>query len=156
MFGRAGAEGKPPRLVRRLHDPRSVCRTGAAGGAAIGSGPSIVAAWGAGEKTVGADKAYHRRNFAAACRKQSIAPHVACKEGVNIPSWDGRRTRARSSYRLSQRIRKQVEEIFRGIKTVGGLRRSRYRGRERMQAWGYFVVAASNLLRMARLSLAGA
>ena len=79
-------------------------------------------------------------------------PHVACKDGVRVSGLDGRTT-SKESYRLSQRIRKRVEEIFGWIKTVGGLRRSRYRGLERTQAWGYFVVAAYNLLRMARLSL---
>lgn len=106
-------------------------------------------------KTVGADKAYHRKDFVAGCRAQNIAPHVACKDGVSVPGLDGRTT-AKAIYRVSQRIRKRVEEIFGWIKTVGGLRRSRYRGRERTQAWGYFVVSTYNLLRMARLSLAGA
>ena len=68
---------------------------------------------------------------------------------------DGRTTR-KESYRVSQRIRKRVEEIFGWVKTVGGLRRSRYRGKERTQAWGYFVAGTYNLLRIARRSLAGA
>lgn len=105
-------------------------------------------------KTVGADKAYHRKDFVAACREQGIAPHVACKDGVSVPGLDGRTT-PKESYRVSQRIRKRVEEIFGWIKTVGGLRRSRYRGRERTQAWGYFVAGTYNLLRLARLELAG-
>lgn len=105
-------------------------------------------------KTVGADKAYHRKDFVAACRAGDIAPHVACKDGVNVPGLDGRTT-TKDSYRISQKIRKQVEEIFGWIKTVGGLRRSRYRGRERTQAWGYFVAGTYNLLRLARLNLAG-
>ncbi len=106
-------------------------------------------------KSVGADKAYHRKDFVAACRAQNIAPHVACKGGVSVPGLDGRTT-TRKSYRVSQSIRKRVEEIFGWIKTVGGLRRSRYRGKERTQAWGYFVAGTYNLLRMARLSQAGA
>jgi len=106
-------------------------------------------------KTVGADKAYHRKDFVAECRAQNIAPHVACKEGVKVAGLDGRTT-AHESYRVSQRIRKRVEEIFGWIKTVGGLRRSRYRGRERTQAWGFFVAGTYNLLRMARLELASA
>lgn len=106
-------------------------------------------------KTLGADKAYHRRDFVAECQRQSIAPHVACKEGVRVPGLDGRTT-TKAGYRLSQRIRKRLEEIIGWINTVGGLRRSRYRGKERTQAWAYFVVAAYNLLRMARLSLAKA
>jgi hypothetical protein len=67
-----------------------------------------------------------------------------------VPGLDGRTTR-KGGYQTSQRIRKRVEEIFGWIKTVGGLRRSRYRGRERTQAWGYFVAGTYNLLRMARL-----
>jgi transposase len=103
-------------------------------------------------RTIGADKAYHRKEFVDGCRRLNIVPHVACKDGVRVSGLDGRTT-SKESYRLSQRIRKRVEEIFGWIKTVGGLRRSRYRGLERTQAWGYFVVAAYNLLRMARLSL---
>lgn len=104
-------------------------------------------------KTVGADKAHHRKDFVAGCREQDIAPHVACRDGVSLPGLDGRTT-TKESCRVSQRIRKRVEEIFGWIKTVGGLRRSRYRGRERTQAWGCFVVGTYNLLRMARLSVA--
>jgi hypothetical protein len=66
------------------------------------------------------------------------------------------RTTGKESYRISQKTRKRVEEIFGWIKTVGGLRRSRYRGRERTQAWGYFVAGTYNLLRLARLELASA
>ncbi len=106
-------------------------------------------------KTLGADKAYHRKAFVAACRAAAMAPHVACKERVSVPGLDGRTT-AQESYRVSQRIRKRVEEIFGWVKTVGGLRRSRYRGRERTQAWGYFVAGTYNLLRIARLELARA
>lgn len=106
-------------------------------------------------KTMGADKGYHRKDFVDGCRQRAIAPHVACKATVNLPGLDGRTT-TRRGYQTSQRIRKQVEEIFGWIKTVGGLRRSRYRGRERTQAWGYFVAGTYNLLRMARLDLASA
>ena len=106
-------------------------------------------------KTMGADKAYHRKDFVSACRGRAIAPHVACKDGVNLAGLDARTT-TRSGYQTSQRIRKRVEEIFGWIKTVGGFRRSRYRGRERTQAWGCFVAGTYNLLRMARLELAAA
>ena len=104
-------------------------------------------------KTVGADKGYHQKDFITACRKRGIAPHVACKKGVNLAGLDGRTT-TRRGYQTSQRIRKRVEEIFGWIKTVGGLRRSRYRGLERTQAWGYFVAVTYNLLRLARLGAA--
>lgn len=104
-------------------------------------------------ETVGADKGYHRQAFVSGCRERRIAPHVACKEGVHHAGLDGRTTR-QSGYRTSQRLRKRVEEIIGWVKTVGGLRRSRYRGRERTQAWGYFVAGTYNLLRLARLELA--
>ncbi len=103
-------------------------------------------------KTLGADKACHRKDFVAACRAEAMAPHVACQERVRVPGLDGRTT-AQERSRVSQRIRKRVEEIFGWIQTVGGLRRSRYRGRERTQAWGDFVAGTDNLLRIARLEL---
>jgi transposase len=106
-------------------------------------------------KTVGADKAYHRKDFVSECRERMIVPHVACKEGVNLAGLDAR-TAPKRGYQTSQRIRKLVEEIFGWVKTVGGLRRSRYRGRERTQAWSYFVAGTYNLLRMARLELTSA
>jgi transposase len=106
-------------------------------------------------KTVGADKGYHRNDFITACRERNISPHVACKERVKLEGLDGRTT-TRRGYQTSQRIRKRVEEIFGWIKTVGGLRRSRYRGLERTQAWGYFVAATYNLVRLAKLGQASA
>lgn len=108
---------------------------------------------GARPTTIGADKGYHQRAFVAGCRERGISPHVACKDGVHVPGLDGRTT-ARQGCRTSQRIRKRVEEIFGWIKTVGGLRRTRYRGIERTQAWAYFVAGTYNLLRMARLEAA--
>jgi transposase len=108
---------------------------------------------GVAPKTLGADKNYHQKGFVSGCRAREIIPHVACKTGVKVAGLDGRTTRRRS-YRVSQRIRKRVEEIIGWIKTVGGLRRSRYRGLERTQAWGYFVAGTYNLLRLARLGTA--
>lgn len=105
-------------------------------------------------RTVGADKNYHQQKFVSGCRQRQISPPVACKEKAHATGLDGRTT-CGTGYRISQRIRKRVEEIIGWIKTVGGLRRSRYRGMERSQAWGYFVVGTYNLLRMARLALAG-
>jgi transposase len=106
-------------------------------------------------KTVGADKAYHQKAFVQGCREREVSPHAARKEGVNVPGLDARTTNC-PGYQTSLRIRKRVEEIFGWIKTVGGMRRTRYRGQERTQAWGYFVAGTYNLLRMARLELAAA
>lgn len=106
-------------------------------------------------KTIGADKGYHQKGFVSGCRERKISPHVTCKEGLAVPGLD-KRTTEQPGYKISLKIRKRVEEIFGWMKTVGGLRRSRYRGEERTQAWGHFVAGTYNLLRMARLERASA
>jgi len=103
-------------------------------------------------RTLGGDKAYHQKKFVSGCREREVSPHAACKEPTQVEGLD-RRTTGRSGYRTSQRIRKRVEEIFGWMKTVGGLRRSRYRGVERTQAWAYFVAGTYNLLRITNLGL---
>jgi len=106
-------------------------------------------------RTLAGDKNYHQKALVHGCRKRGIAPHVACKDKLKIPGLDARTT-TRTGYQKSQRIRKRIEEIFGWMKTVGGLRRSRYLGLDRTQAWGYFVAGTYNLLRMARLQTAAA
>ena len=63
---------------------------------------------------------------------------------------DGRTTR-HAGYRRSQKIRKRMEDVFGWMKSVGGFRRTRYRGVERTGLAGYFVATAYNLVRMANL-----
>jgi transposase len=98
--------------------------------------------------TLGADKGYHTRDFVAECRRRNVTPHVADKASRSILD---RRTTAKAGYAVSQRLRKRVEEIFGWGKTVGNFRRTRYRGVARTQLAAYFVAAAYNLTRMARL-----
>jgi transposase len=107
---------------------------------------------GAAPATVGADKNYHTAEFVRGCRQRQIAPHVAEMKGRKTPGLD-RRTTQQDSYALSQKKRKRVEEIFGWMKTIGGLRRSRFIGIERTGLWAYLVGAAYNLVRMARLAL---
>ena len=47
-------------------------------------------------------------------------------------------------------MRKRVEEIFGWMKTVGGFRRTRYRGLDRTGLAGYLVATAYNLVRMTK------
>lgn len=110
---------------------------------------------GAAPRTLAGDKNYHQKELVRGCRQRGITPHVACKEKLKIPGLDARTTTS-GAYQISQRVRKRVEEIIGWMKTVGGLRRSRYLGLERTQAWGYFVAGTYNLLRMARLQAASA
>ena len=78
-------------------------------------------------RSLGADKGYDTKECVRAMRNRGVTSHVAQRTHSAI---DGRTTRHRG-YGKSQKIRKQVEEIFGWMKTVGGLRRSRYRGVER-------------------------
>jgi len=101
-------------------------------------------------RTVGADKGYHHGPFVQGCRSLGIAPHVARAKGRKIEGLDGRTART-AGYALSQKVRKQVEEGFGWMKTVGGFRKTRFKGSGRTQLCAWFVGAACNLVRMARL-----
>ena len=61
------------------------------------------------------------------------------------------RTTRHPGFALSQRIRKRVEEIFGWVKTIGGLRKSRFRGRARTEQYAHLLGTAYNLLRIGRL-----
>ena len=63
---------------------------------------------------------------------------------------DGRTTR-HVGYAISQTIRMRIEQVFGWVKSVGGLRRSRFRGKRRTQLAAYMVGAAYNLLRFNKL-----
>lgn len=104
----------------------------------------------AGMKTLGADKGYHNKRFVERLRNKNIAPHIACIEERSTPGLDGRTTR-HAGYRISQRKRKRIEEIFGWMKAIGGLRKSRFIGIVKTQLAAYMVGAAYNLLRLARL-----
>jgi transposase len=104
-------------------------------------------------KSLGADKNYDTCGFVDFLRGRKILPHVAAntkrKGGSAI---DGRTTR-HESYSTSQRIRKRIEEIFGWMKTAGGFRKTRYRGTDRTQLAAWWVGAAYNLVRMAKLAV---
>jgi transposase len=101
-------------------------------------------------RTIGADKNYDTGGCVAAMRERGVTPHVAQNTSGRRSAIDGRTTR-HDGYRISQRLRKRVEEIFGWMKTVGGFRRTRYQGVERTGLAAYLVGAAYNLVRLARL-----
>jgi transposase len=101
--------------------------------------------------TLGGDKGYDTRDFVANCRALAVTPHVAQNQARRGGSALDARTVRHPGYAVSQWIRKQVEEAFGWMKTVGGLRRTRYRGRARVQMHAYLVAAAYNLIRIAKL-----
>jgi hypothetical protein len=61
--------------------------------------------------TLGADKAYDTQAFVAAVRGLRLTPHVAQNTTNRASAIDGRTTR-HPGYAVSQRVRKEVEEIF--------------------------------------------
>jgi IS4 transposase len=111
----------------------------------------------------GADKGYDTRDFVMELRELrelGITPHVAqnaYETGAarRRSAIDGRTTR-HAGYTLSQRKRKRIEEIFGWLKTIGGLQQTRFRGLDRVRMAFTFALAAYNLIRMPKLSGAGA
>ena len=101
-------------------------------------------------KTLGGDKGYDTRDCVADLRDRGVTPHVAQVTKGRRSAIDGRTTR-HPGYAVSQRIRKRVEEVFGWMKTVGGFRRTRYRGLDRTGLAGYLVATAYNLVRLGRL-----
>jgi len=103
--------------------------------------------------TVGADKGYDTRGFVRDMRERNVTPHVS--ENTNRPGGsaiDGRTTR-HAGYRVSQRKRKRIEEVFGWLKTVGMLRKTRHRGIFKV-GWVFsFAAAAYNLVRMRNLAV---
>ncbi len=101
--------------------------------------------------TLGADKGYDRHRFVQDLRDRNVTPHVARKrKGSAI---DGRTTR-HAGYAMSIHARKRIEPIFGWMKTVGGMRKTRFRGLERVSLHFSLVATAYNLVRMTRLGVA--
>jgi transposase len=99
-------------------------------------------------KTVGADKNYHDATFIEGLREQKIKPHPALRQDR-----DKMGVICRTAHAISQKCRKKIEEIFGWAKTTGCFRKSRYHGVDRTHAQGQYVIAACNLVRMAKLLL---
>lgn len=103
--------------------------------------------------TLGADKNYDTAGFVDDLRCAQVTPHVAQNTSNRSSAIDGRTTRHRG-YRTSQVLRKRIEECFGWAKTVGGLRKSRFVGREKLDFQFVLTFAAYNLVRMRNLGVA--
>ncbi|MGA8031682.1 MAG: IS5 family transposase [Casimicrobiaceae bacterium] len=107
-----------------------------------------------GRRSVGAGKAYDTADFVAACRERSVIPHVARNDsGTRRSAIDGRTTR-HAGYRLSQVVRKRIEEHFGWSKTVGRIRQTVFHGLRRVDQQSKLTLTASNLMRLARMPIA--
>ena len=100
--------------------------------------------------TLGADRGYDTHDFVENCRRLAITPHVAQNTTRRKSAIDQRTTR-HVGYSISQRLRMRIEQVFGWAKTIGGLRRTRYRGLWRTQFHAHLVGAAYNLIRIANL-----
>ncbi len=110
-------------------------------------------------RTLGADAGYKDGAYLDVLEQFGIDPHVPIGDGpirgLDPGAQARRRARRRQrtkGYRMSQRIRKRIEEIFGWCKAVGGLARCRFVGRWKLKQQSEVTAAAYNLLRMARLA----
>ena len=100
--------------------------------------------------TAGADKSYDTADFVETLQQMQITPHVAQNDKNRSSAIDKRTTR-HDGYAISQRIRKEVEEIFGWTKTVGMMRKTRHKGLRR-GGWVFtFTLAAFDLIRIRNL-----
>ena len=100
--------------------------------------------------TLGGDKGYDVKSFVAGLREMNVTAHVAQKQHSAI---DGRTT-AHEGYAISQRKRKRVEEVFGWMKTVALVRKTKFRGPDKV-GWMFTLAAtAYNLVRMRNLQAA--
>lgn len=106
----------------------------------------------AGDKrvTVGTDKAYDTHDFVEQTRAMNVTPHVTQNANGRSSAIDDRTTR-HEGYRVSLRCRARIEEIYGWLKTVGGQRKTRYRGEELVGWMFQLSLAAYNLVRMRKL-----
>ena len=100
--------------------------------------------------TVGTDKAYDTQDFVKQTREMNVTPHVTQNTKGRRSAIDDRTTR-HAGYKLSLHCRARIEEINGWLKTVGGQRKTRYRGEE-LVGWMFELgLAAYNLVRMRKL-----
>ena len=101
--------------------------------------------------TVAGDAGYDTAAFVHDCRALNVTPHIAQTRDPRRRSAIDDRTTRHAGYLVSQRKRKRVEEIFGWMKTIGGFRRTRFKGLRRTRLAATIVAAAYNLLRLCRL-----
>jgi len=106
----------------------------------------------AGERiTLGADKAYDAADFVVEMRRLGVTPRLAQNGTRRRSAIDCRaaidgRTAHHACHKASQRIRKRIAEVLGWAKTVGGQRKTRYRGTARGGSMFTLADAAYNLV----------
>jgi transposase len=126
---------------------------------------AVKAAHAAQPTTLGADKGFDSGEFFRELESRRIEPHVPLvKEPCDPESVAHRRRKAgvaarhrmktrmtSDGFRLSQKCRKKIEEVFGWLKTIAGLGRSRVVGRWKLRQLLDVGAAAFNLVRLRKL-----
>jgi transposase len=103
-------------------------------------------------QTVGADKGYFAKPFLTALVRRRITPHIATKTtGRELIHQRVRRLSRTVGYRLSQRARKKIEELWGEAKCWHGFRRFQRRGLLQVRDEAYLMGWVLNLKRLAKL-----
>jgi transposase len=100
--------------------------------------------------TLGADKAYDTKDFVRTVRELGAVPHVT-QNNKNRRSAIDQRTTRHPGYAISLSKRWLVEKPFGWMKQIGGLRKVKLRGLEKVKWLFVFTCAAFNLLRIPKL-----
>ena len=103
------------------------------------------------QRTVAGDKAYDTADFVADCRVRGITPHVAMNVTETRDSALDGRTHRQAGYRVSQRIRKRIEECFGWCKDGRPLRKMKVYGKRKVAFVTTLTVGVYTLLRVAKL-----
>jgi hypothetical protein len=86
-------------------------------------------------------------------RAMGVAPHVAQNNARRRSAIDGRTTR-HEGHAISQRTRPLIERVFGWLKPIGGLKKVKLRGLEKVASLFQFAAAAFNLWRIPKLGAA--
>jgi Transposase DDE domain len=106
--------------------------------------------------TLGGDKNYDTQELVGELRGMNITPHVA-QNNTNRRSAVDERTTRHAGYEVSQRKRKRVEQVFGWMKMVGGLKKVKLRGIDKVdtrhrenKTWATCVLRRLVLVEYAR------
>jgi hypothetical protein len=103
-------------------------------------------------KTLGADKGFFEEKFIEHLLDRGIEPHIAPDRRGRRKAHTRVRLRVRGAYyKLSQRCRKKIEELFGEAKDWHGLRRFRRRRLLRVREEAFLIGWVLNLKRLASL-----
>lgn len=100
--------------------------------------------------TVGADKAYDTKDFVSTVRELGAVVHVSQNDKNRRSAIDKRTTR-HPGYAISLSKRWLVEKPFGWMKQIGGLKKVKLRGLDKVEWLFVFTCAAFNLLRIPKL-----